>query len=227
MTLDLGVRYEYFPLVTRDDGRGVERLDLDTMDVLLGGVGDVPRNVGLKTRKTDFAPRLGVAWRVNELTVAAHRIRADLQPAAVCPAAARRLSADHPQHLRQPQQLAAVRHARSRAFRNSPVRGRTRAASPLPNTATMRTPDPDNVHRGYIQSWNARLRAAAAVRHVGQRRLCRHEDDARLRQHRAERVASGRRRAGARLLRGVRAHGLDDALWRLEQEPSITRCSCS
>ena len=69
VTLDLGVRYEYFPLVTRADGRGVERLDIDTMKVLLGGVGDVPRNVGLKTRKTDFAPRLGIAWRVND----AHR----------------------------------------------------------------------------------------------------------------------------------------------------------
>ena len=69
VTLDLGVRYEYFPLVTRGDGRGVERLDVTTMQVLLGGVGDVPINVGLKTRKTDFAPRLGVAWRLNDLTV--------------------------------------------------------------------------------------------------------------------------------------------------------------
>ena len=32
-----------------------------------------------------------------------------------------------------------------------PDQGRTA----LPITATMRTPDPENVHRGYIQSWNA------------------------------------------------------------------------
>ena len=69
VTLDLGVRYEYFPLVTRAEGRGVERLDTATMEVLLGGVGDIPRNVGLRTRKTDFAPRVGVAWRLNPLTV--------------------------------------------------------------------------------------------------------------------------------------------------------------
>ncbi len=113
VTLDLGVRYEYFPLVTRADGRGVERLDVTTMEVLLGGVGDIPRDVGLRTRKTDFAPRLGVAWRLNERTVVRSGLRPHLQPAAVRASAARRLSADDPQHLRQPQQLAAVRHARA------------------------------------------------------------------------------------------------------------------
>ncbi len=42
VTLDLGLRYEYFPLVNRDNGRGVERLDVNTMEVLLGGVGRRP-----------------------------------------------------------------------------------------------------------------------------------------------------------------------------------------
>ena len=42
VTLDLGVRYEYFPLVTRAEAAAWRRLDIDTMKVLLGGVGDVP-----------------------------------------------------------------------------------------------------------------------------------------------------------------------------------------
>ena len=113
VTLDLGVRYEYFPLVTRADGRGVERLDIATMEVLLGGVGDIPRNVGLKTRKTDFAPRRGRGLASQPADGGALGLRSHLQPAAVRASAARRLSAHHPQHLRQPEQLAAVRHARA------------------------------------------------------------------------------------------------------------------
>jgi outer membrane receptor protein involved in Fe transport len=38
VTLDLGVRWEYYPIMHRAD-RGLERVDLDTLQVLLGGVG--------------------------------------------------------------------------------------------------------------------------------------------------------------------------------------------
>ena len=154
VTLDMGVRYEYFPLVTRADGRGVERLDLDTMEVLLGGVGGVPRTVGLKTRKTDFAPRLGVAWRVNEETVLRTGYGLTYNPLPF----ARPLRGAYPLTIHNT--YVSLNSWQPFGSLASGIPQFTGPGSdvgsvPLPRTATMRTPDPDNVHRGYIQSWNA------------------------------------------------------------------------
>jgi hypothetical protein len=154
VTLDLGVRYEYFPLVTRGNGRGVERLDLTTMQVLLGGVGDVPINVGLKTGKTDFAPRLGVAWRLNDLTVVRSGYGLTYNPMPF----ARPLRGAYPLTIHNTyvslnswQPYGTLQQGIPEFTGPGPGVGVT----PLPATATMRTPDPDNVRRGYIQSWNA------------------------------------------------------------------------
>ena len=154
VTLDMGVRYEYFPLVTRGDGRGVERLDVNTMQVLLGGVGDVPINVGLKTRKTDFAPRLGVAWRLDDLTVVRSGYGLTYNPLPF----ARPLRGAYPLTIHNTyvslnswQPFGTLQQGIPEFTGPGPDVGVT----PLPNTATMRTPDPANVHRGYIQSWNA------------------------------------------------------------------------
>ena len=42
LTLDLGIRYELYPIMHRADGRGVDRLDLNTLDVLIAGRGREP-----------------------------------------------------------------------------------------------------------------------------------------------------------------------------------------
>ncbi len=68
LTLNLGLRYEYYPLMSREN-RGIEVLDLASFDVLLGGVGSVPKSNGIKVSKTLFAPRLGAAYRLNDKTV--------------------------------------------------------------------------------------------------------------------------------------------------------------
>ena len=153
VTLDLGVRYEYFPLVTRAHGRGVERLDIETMEVVLGGVGDIPRNVGLKTSKKDFAPRVGVAWRVNDLTVLRTGYGLTYNPLPF----ARPLRGAYPLTIHNTyvslnswQPFGTLESGIPAFSGPGPGEGRV----PLPQTATMRTPDPDNVHRGYIQSWN-------------------------------------------------------------------------
>jgi hypothetical protein len=153
VTLDLGLRYEYFPLVTRDNGRGVESLDLDTMEVLLGGVGGIPRDVGLQTSKADFAPRLGVAWRLNDLTVLRSGYGLTYNPLPF----ARPLRGAYPLTIHNSyvslnswQPYGTLAQGIPEFTGPGPDEGRT----PLPRTATMRTPDPENVHRGYIQSWN-------------------------------------------------------------------------
>ncbi len=65
LTVDFGTRWEYFPIPTRPD-RGIERYDPTTGKVLLCGVGDVPKDCGIKSSKTLFAPRVGVAYRIGD-----------------------------------------------------------------------------------------------------------------------------------------------------------------
>src|SRR6185503_5773113 len=75
LTLDLGVRWEYYPIMTRADGRGIDRLDLSNpdpahrLDVLIAGRGDNPQTNGMKASLNNFAPRLGGIYRLNERTV--------------------------------------------------------------------------------------------------------------------------------------------------------------
>ena len=69
LTLDLGMRYELYPIMHRADGRGLDRLDLSTLDVLIAGRGGNPQNNGMKMSWNNFAPRLGAIYRLNEQTV--------------------------------------------------------------------------------------------------------------------------------------------------------------
>lgn len=68
LTLNLGVRYEYYPMVTRDVG-GVGRYDWTTNRVLIGGFGQTPLSTGVSLNTHQFAPRLGLAWRLGGRTV--------------------------------------------------------------------------------------------------------------------------------------------------------------
>lgn len=68
LTVNLGLRLENYPLMSRANS-GIERLDYSTYTVLLGGRGDVPKDVGLKLQTWYLAPRLGVAYRLGEKSV--------------------------------------------------------------------------------------------------------------------------------------------------------------
>ncbi len=68
LTLTIGVRAEYYPVVTRET-RGVELYDVATNTVRVGGVGSVPEDVGTSER-VHFAPRLGAAYRIGSKWVA-------------------------------------------------------------------------------------------------------------------------------------------------------------
>ncbi|MBS1810414.1 MAG: TonB-dependent receptor [Acidobacteria bacterium] len=65
LTLNLGLRLEHYPLMSRAKS-GIERLDLSTYTLLLGGRGNVPKDVGLELKTLYFAPRLGVAYRLGD-----------------------------------------------------------------------------------------------------------------------------------------------------------------
>jgi len=70
LTFSLGLRYEYYPWMWRNSlGKGTEQYDPATNTVLLGGLGGNPQNLGTSTQKNMFAPRVGVAYQLNEDTV--------------------------------------------------------------------------------------------------------------------------------------------------------------
>ncbi len=64
LTLTLGVRAEYYPVVTRKN-TGIALYDVTTNTVRIGGVGAVPTDVGTSER-VHFAPRLGAAYRIGD-----------------------------------------------------------------------------------------------------------------------------------------------------------------
>lgn len=64
-TFNYGVRWEYFPFPTRAD-RGLEVYDPLTNKMRVCGVGQVPKDCGIGESKAKFAPRVGLAYRVND-----------------------------------------------------------------------------------------------------------------------------------------------------------------
>ena len=68
LTLSYGVRWEYFPLIRRDD-RGIEIYDWDKNKMLICGVGSTPRDCGVPESKKRFVPRFGLAYRASDTVV--------------------------------------------------------------------------------------------------------------------------------------------------------------
>ncbi len=68
LTINLGLRYEYYPLMTRG-GKGLERYDPQTNLMYLGGRGSNPMDLGFTVSHKLFAPRVGIAWRLGDKTV--------------------------------------------------------------------------------------------------------------------------------------------------------------
>ena len=99
LTISAGLRIENYPLMSRAD-RGIERLDLTTYKALIGGLGNMPDDVGinLKTLVPGAAARRDVPLRREG--GGARRLRPHHQPAAVVAADARLVPAGH---LLQPQ----------------------------------------------------------------------------------------------------------------------------
>ncbi|HTV02216.1 MAG TPA: TonB-dependent receptor [Luteitalea sp.] len=152
LTLNLGLRYELYPLFSRAD-RGLEVLDLNTFNVQLGGLGSNPKDLGLETSKTLFAPRLGATYRVNDDTVLRAGFGRTFNP----------MPWSRP--IRDPYPLViAYSGAGANGFvpygtlaQGIPAAPNIDTSSgtvPLPRGVQMRTPDVGNVDRGTIDSWN-------------------------------------------------------------------------
>ncbi len=67
-TLSYGLRYELYPLATRDH-YGADIYNPNTGVVCLGGLNNQPKDCGVDVGHGDFGPRIGLAYRLNDRTV--------------------------------------------------------------------------------------------------------------------------------------------------------------
>jgi hypothetical protein len=69
LTVDLGLRWEFYPPAVGPFPGSLSNYNPTNNDLVIAGVGGNPANLGMKTRYKYFAPRLGLAYRINEQTV--------------------------------------------------------------------------------------------------------------------------------------------------------------
>jgi outer membrane receptor protein involved in Fe transport len=161
LTLNLGLRYEYYPLMSRAD-RGLEQLDYQTFNVKLGGLGGNPKDLGIQVDKALFAPRLGLAYRINDNTVFRTGYGKTFNP----------LPWSRPMRGFYPATIAYSDAGPLSFIPYGPLaNGIPGAPNPniasgnilLPRNVDMRSPDPNDVKRGATQSWNVFLERRVAL----------------------------------------------------------------
>jgi len=165
LTVTLGLRYEYYPLMTRDGAFKFDRYDVTTNNVLLGGIGSNPANLGVTTSKKLFAPRVGFAYQINNGTVVRAGFGISVDPLPL----ARPLRGFYP--LTVGSNFSGVNSfvpAGSFSPLAAPLPGGplpvgipsvccpdiSSGTLPLPAQALERTVGPGELKRGYIESWN-------------------------------------------------------------------------
>ena len=140
----------------RADGRGLDRLDLTNLEVIVAGRGDNPQTNGMSAGLDNFAPRLGGVFRLNDKTV--FRSGYGITYNAQAWARAVRGDNDYPVTIAAnvPERRAVrARTARcSRAFRSCAGPDLSSGRVPLDRAAAEYTPEIDNIDRGYIHTWN-------------------------------------------------------------------------
>jgi hypothetical protein len=161
LTLNYGVRYEFYPAPYRDRP-GIARLDPTlplSRNVEIGGIGGNPMGAGYSGGHGFFAPRLGIAYRLTERMVVragagltadpdSMRFLRDAYPEDLAPSysgpTANTIAVDPVSGNALPLSVgipAQTPPNLSSGFVSLPVSGGT-------NTA------PANYRRGYIESWN-------------------------------------------------------------------------
>ncbi|MGB2713192.1 MAG: TonB-dependent receptor [Vicinamibacterales bacterium] len=180
LTLDLGLRWEYYPVMRRRD-RGIEILDLNTLDVLIGGRGGNPDNVGLKSPLDGFTPRVGAVYRLNEKTVLRSGYGATLDARPWAAQESFRGDFTYPLVLNAVYQPVAG--TSTFGWYGTLDQGIPPLEGPdlssgrvhLPNDFLIQTPVPDSTKRGRTHSWNVAIERrlpldfSADVAYVGNR----------------------------------------------------------
>jgi len=151
LTLSLGLRMEYYPLMKRADS-GIERLDLDTWTLLMGGRGDVPEDVGIDLKSLYFAPRVGAMYRLTENSIVRAGYGRTINP----------LPWSRPMRGAFPYDVFLNKTGETFGWATTLAQGipdftmpdLSTGRVPLPVGVFTRTPEQDNVDRAVIQQWN-------------------------------------------------------------------------
>jgi hypothetical protein len=151
LTLSLGLRLEYYPLMTRKDS-GIERLDYTTYTALLGGRGDVPKDVGISMKHWYLAPRLGAMYRLSEKSVIRAGYGRTINP----------LPWSRPMRGSYPYDIMLNKTGETYGYATTLAEGipavtmpdLSTGRVPLPVGVYFRSPNPNDVDRGIIQQWN-------------------------------------------------------------------------
>jgi outer membrane receptor protein involved in Fe transport len=69
LTVDLGLRWEFYPPATPQFKGGFSNYNPVDNTLEIAGIGNIPSNLGIKTKYSNFAPRLGLAYRFSDATV--------------------------------------------------------------------------------------------------------------------------------------------------------------
>jgi outer membrane receptor protein involved in Fe transport len=153
LTLNLGLRYEFYPLMTRAGGKGIEQYNPATNIVYLGGRGNVPKDTGITVSHKLFSPRVGLAYRLTDSTVIRTGYGINYDP----------LPFSRPLRGFYPLTINANNIANSTWTMFQPLSaGIPDVVGPdistgmvtLPGNASERSPYAGEIHRGYTQSWN-------------------------------------------------------------------------
>ncbi len=165
LTIAYGTRYEYFPVPTRAD-RGLERYNPQTNMMEIGGVGSVPRDLGMTVEKGLFAPRVGVTFRASSSMVIRGGFGITNDPYSL----ARPMRTNHPILLNLTVQAPnnfswAGRTADGVPPIPDPDLGN--GIIPIPSNVTAFTL-PTDFNRGYIKSWNAAVQKELKWGFVGE-----------------------------------------------------------
>ncbi|MGH9158861.1 MAG: TonB-dependent receptor domain-containing protein, partial [Vicinamibacteraceae bacterium] len=151
LTISYGTRWEYFPIPTRAD-RGIERYNPETNMMEIGGVGSIPKDLGIEVSKTMFAPRVGMVYRVTPTTIVRAGFGITNDPFAL----ARPHRTNHPVVLN-----LTVPSAHSWTWASPLSVGIPLIPDPDLGDGVIPVPSdvgaraiPDEFERGHIKSWN-------------------------------------------------------------------------
>ena len=171
LTLDYGLRYEIFPLMTRSNGKGIEALDPYTNTLYMGGRGSVPEDIDITVSKKLFAPRIGLAYRLDDKTVIRSGYGMNVDPLAW----SRPLRGFYPLTINYNYTNPSTYAVANTAGNGTLAQGSGLLSSGIPSAAgslalltqqlntgvlqlpgnvTERSPWNGPLHRGYVQSWN-------------------------------------------------------------------------
>ncbi len=154
LTVNIGLRYENYPLMKRFDGVGIEVFDAESNSLTVGGLGGIPQDNNLSVSNTLFSPRLGLAYRVDDKTVIRTGYGLNFDPLPW----SRPLRGQYPLvvtfDFQRPNSFELFRTLEDGI---PPVVGPDLSNQPIdvPLAASLRSPYPNStISRGYIQSWN-------------------------------------------------------------------------